>query len=196
MRDLNRRLEMNLPVSEGYTTIAGFLMSEAGQILEPGSTVPSGGHTFTVEHLGNVVAAQPHAERFGEGIIGVDEASHREFGSFAYGRRDVLLPGWRPSSASPPRYRWPSPAAPPTARPSAGSAATTTSGRPGGSTVRGSRQSCSAIHPDDTPWRLESTRWSGPRSKGDSRGRRKPARLSCSRICSSAWVRGRASTRP
>src|SRR5438034_5196682 len=29
VRSLNRRLEMNLPVSEGYTTIAGFLMAEA-----------------------------------------------------------------------------------------------------------------------------------------------------------------------
>ncbi len=34
VRDLNRRLGMNLPISEGYTTVAGFLMSEAGQILE------------------------------------------------------------------------------------------------------------------------------------------------------------------
>ena len=51
VRDLNRRLEMNLPVSEGYTTIAGFLMSEAGQILEAGSTVPYNGHTFTVEKV-------------------------------------------------------------------------------------------------------------------------------------------------
>jgi CBS domain containing-hemolysin-like protein len=36
VRDLNRRLSVNLPISEGYTTIAGFLMAEAGQILGEG----------------------------------------------------------------------------------------------------------------------------------------------------------------
>ena len=51
VRDLNRRLEMTLPVSEGYTTIAGFLMSEAGQILAAGQTVPFNGHIFTVEKV-------------------------------------------------------------------------------------------------------------------------------------------------
>ncbi len=51
VRDLNRRLEMNLPISEGYTTIAGFLMSEAGQILSEGQTVPFNGHMFTVEKV-------------------------------------------------------------------------------------------------------------------------------------------------
>ncbi len=51
VRDLNKRLVMNLPVSEGYTTIAGFLMSEAGQILEEGETVPYNGHVFKVEKV-------------------------------------------------------------------------------------------------------------------------------------------------
>ena len=49
VRDLNRRLELNLPVSEGYTTVAGFLMSEAGTILAEGDTVPVNGHTFRIE---------------------------------------------------------------------------------------------------------------------------------------------------
>ncbi len=51
VRDLNKRLEMNLPVSEGYTTVAGFLMSEAGQILEEGETVLFNGHVFKVEKV-------------------------------------------------------------------------------------------------------------------------------------------------
>lgn len=51
VRDLNRRLEMNVPISEGYTTIAGFLMSEAGQILSEGQTIPFNGHIFTVEKV-------------------------------------------------------------------------------------------------------------------------------------------------
>ncbi len=51
IRDLNRRLKMNLPVSEGYTTIAGFLMSEAGQILNEGETVLFNGHIFKIEKV-------------------------------------------------------------------------------------------------------------------------------------------------
>ncbi len=49
VRDLNRRLEMQLPASEGYTTIAGFLMSVAGKILDVGDTVPYNGHIFKIE---------------------------------------------------------------------------------------------------------------------------------------------------
>ena len=49
VRDLNKRMEMNLPISEGYTTVAGFLMSEAGQILNEGDDVAFNGHTFRVE---------------------------------------------------------------------------------------------------------------------------------------------------
>ncbi|MBX7171801.1 MAG: hemolysin family protein [Pyrinomonadaceae bacterium] len=51
VRDLNRRMNMNLPISESYTTIAGFLMSEAGQILSEGETVNFNGHTFKVEEV-------------------------------------------------------------------------------------------------------------------------------------------------
>jgi CBS domain containing-hemolysin-like protein len=49
VRDLNRRLGLNLPVSEGYTTVAGFLMSEAGTLLSEGDTVPFNGHVFKIE---------------------------------------------------------------------------------------------------------------------------------------------------
>ncbi len=51
VRDMNRRLDLNLPVSEGYTTIAGFLMAEAGVVLGAGDTVPFNGHIFTVEKV-------------------------------------------------------------------------------------------------------------------------------------------------
>ena len=40
---------MNVPVSDGYTTIAGFLMSEAGELLNEGDMVPFNGHVFKVE---------------------------------------------------------------------------------------------------------------------------------------------------
>ena len=39
VRDLNKRLDLHFPVSEGYTTIAGFLMSEAGEVLSEGESV-------------------------------------------------------------------------------------------------------------------------------------------------------------
>lgn len=51
IRDLNRRLGMNLPVSEGYTTVAGFLMSTAGEVLDEGETVAYNGHVFKVEKV-------------------------------------------------------------------------------------------------------------------------------------------------
>jgi CBS domain containing-hemolysin-like protein len=51
VRDLNRRLKLNLPVSEAYTTIAGFLMNESGQILSEGEQVKFNGHVFKVEKV-------------------------------------------------------------------------------------------------------------------------------------------------
>jgi CBS domain containing-hemolysin-like protein len=51
VRDLNRQLDLNLPVSENYTTVAGFLMSEAGQVLEEGAQVPFNGHVFHIEKV-------------------------------------------------------------------------------------------------------------------------------------------------
>ena len=51
VRDLNRRLELNLPISEGYTTIAGFLMAESGEILNEGESVVFNGHVFKVEKV-------------------------------------------------------------------------------------------------------------------------------------------------
>jgi CBS domain containing-hemolysin-like protein len=51
VRDLNKRLDLNLPVSDGYTTIAGFLLAEAGELLSEGDTVPYNGHTFHVEKV-------------------------------------------------------------------------------------------------------------------------------------------------
>jgi CBS domain containing-hemolysin-like protein len=51
VRDLNRRRDMNLPVSEGYTTVAGFLMSEAGKVLTEGDAVRFNGHNFKVEKV-------------------------------------------------------------------------------------------------------------------------------------------------
>ncbi len=51
VRDLNKRLEMSLPISESYTTIAGFLMSESGQILTEKDEVKFHGHIFRIEKV-------------------------------------------------------------------------------------------------------------------------------------------------
>ncbi|MDQ2922594.1 MAG: hemolysin family protein, partial [Acidobacteriota bacterium] len=51
VRDLNRRLKLSLPESESYTTIAGFLMTEAGHVLKPGDTVEYNGLKFEVDRV-------------------------------------------------------------------------------------------------------------------------------------------------
>ncbi|HJU56612.1 MAG TPA: hemolysin family protein [Pyrinomonadaceae bacterium] len=51
VRDLNRRLKLSLPESEAYTTIAGFLMTEAGHVLQPGEMVKHDGLLFHIERV-------------------------------------------------------------------------------------------------------------------------------------------------
>ena len=51
VRDLNRRLDLEIPASEAYTTVAGFLLSEAGEILNEGESVRFNGHVFHVEKV-------------------------------------------------------------------------------------------------------------------------------------------------
>ena len=40
-----------MPESESYTTIAGFLMTEAGHVLKPGEVVKYNGLVFKVERV-------------------------------------------------------------------------------------------------------------------------------------------------
>src|SRR4030095_13609367 len=51
VRDLNRRLKLSVPESESYTTIAGFLMREVGQVLKPGDTVEYNSLKFEVDRV-------------------------------------------------------------------------------------------------------------------------------------------------
>jgi CBS domain containing-hemolysin-like protein len=51
VRDLNRRLKTSLPESETYITIGGFLMTEAGHVLQPGEVIETDGLKFTVEKV-------------------------------------------------------------------------------------------------------------------------------------------------
>jgi CBS domain containing-hemolysin-like protein len=51
VRDLNRRLKLSVPESEAYTTVGGFLMTEAGHVLKPGEIVKYDGLLFQVERV-------------------------------------------------------------------------------------------------------------------------------------------------
>jgi CBS domain containing-hemolysin-like protein len=51
VRDLNRRLKISVPESETYTTVGGFLMTEAGHVLKPGEVVQYDGLVFHVERV-------------------------------------------------------------------------------------------------------------------------------------------------
>ena len=51
VRDLNRRLKTSLPESETYITIGGFLMTEAGHVLQPREVIESDGLKFIVEKV-------------------------------------------------------------------------------------------------------------------------------------------------
>lgn len=51
VRDLNRRLKTSIPESEAYTTIGGFLMTEAGHVLQAGEVIEFGKLRFTVERV-------------------------------------------------------------------------------------------------------------------------------------------------
>lgn len=49
VRAANQQLKLNLPENDGYTTIAGFLLAQAGKILHAGEEVHYNGGVFRVE---------------------------------------------------------------------------------------------------------------------------------------------------
>lgn len=51
VRDLNRRLKTSIPESDAYTTIGGFLMTEAGHVLQAGEVIEFGKLRFNVERV-------------------------------------------------------------------------------------------------------------------------------------------------
>lgn len=48
VRDANRKLKLSLPEDGGYTTVAGFLLDQAGRLLAEGETVEYEGATFNI----------------------------------------------------------------------------------------------------------------------------------------------------
>lgn len=51
VRDLNRRLKVSVPESDAYTTIGGFLMTQAGHVLKFGEVVKYDSLLFKVERV-------------------------------------------------------------------------------------------------------------------------------------------------
>jgi CBS domain containing-hemolysin-like protein len=49
IRDANKRLGLNLPESDTYHTIAGFMMARAGRLLKRGESVVYNGMKLTVQ---------------------------------------------------------------------------------------------------------------------------------------------------
>lgn len=51
VRDANRRFQLDIPEAGSYTTLAGFLMAEAGRMLQPGDKIEHQGAVFTIERM-------------------------------------------------------------------------------------------------------------------------------------------------
>ena len=51
VRDANRQLDLDLPEDGGYTTLAGFLMAQAGRLPQTGEVVEYESMTFKIERL-------------------------------------------------------------------------------------------------------------------------------------------------
>jgi CBS domain containing-hemolysin-like protein len=76
VRDLNRRLKLSVPESEAYTTIAGFLMTAAGHVLEPGEIVQHDGLKFRVERVERRRVVSVRLEKNEEAALTGDETSN------------------------------------------------------------------------------------------------------------------------
>ncbi|OYT71534.1 MAG: hemolysin [Chloracidobacterium sp. CP2_5A] len=51
IREINRKFGLNLPESDDYATLAGFLMTQAGRLLSPGDVVQYQSHEYRVERV-------------------------------------------------------------------------------------------------------------------------------------------------
>lgn len=63
VREANRKFNLSLPESDDYTTIAGFLIAEAGRLLNQGDAVEHDGSRFTVERVASRRITQVKMER-------------------------------------------------------------------------------------------------------------------------------------
>jgi CBS domain containing-hemolysin-like protein len=63
VREANRKFDLNLPESDDYTTVAGFLIARAGRLLNPGDAIEHNGARFTVERVARRRITQVRMER-------------------------------------------------------------------------------------------------------------------------------------
>lgn len=66
VREANRKFELNLPESDAYTTVAGFLIARAGKLLDQGDAVEHNGTRFTVERVARRRITQVRMEHLPE----------------------------------------------------------------------------------------------------------------------------------
>ncbi len=82
VRDANRHLDLSLPEDSDYTTLAGFLLAQAGNMLTPSEVVEYDGARFTVEHVEGRritrVRFTPHADSDDTTRLANDAARHNE----------------------------------------------------------------------------------------------------------------------
>ncbi|MFN0110451.1 MAG: hemolysin family protein [Blastocatellia bacterium] len=63
VREANRKFNLSLPESDDYTTVAGFLIAQAGRLLNQGDAVEHNGSRFTVEQVASRRITQVKMER-------------------------------------------------------------------------------------------------------------------------------------
>lgn len=63
IREANRKFNLNLPESDDYTTVAGFLIARAGRLLGQGDVIEHNGARFTVERVARRRITQVKMER-------------------------------------------------------------------------------------------------------------------------------------
>jgi putative hemolysin len=75
VREANRKFNLNLPESDDYRTVAGFLMARAGRLLGQGDTIEHNGAVFTVERVVRRRITQVKMERLADETQTVPSAS-------------------------------------------------------------------------------------------------------------------------
>ena len=74
VREANRKFNLNLPESDDYTTVAGFLLARAGRLLNPGDRVDYNGINFVVERVARRRVTRVKMETSSETQIDLDKA--------------------------------------------------------------------------------------------------------------------------
>jgi CBS domain containing-hemolysin-like protein len=77
VREANRKFKLNLPESDDYNTVAGFLIARAGRLLAPNDTVTYNGTRFTVERVARRRIMRVRMERLPQASVRSPESRVR-----------------------------------------------------------------------------------------------------------------------